>query len=78
MNNLTNKLLTKVSDLAQTSGGILNVADKLISRFLASENAAAFPCFYLCQRCVNRVKRCRTCCYIRPFRVCYPYRSVAC
>ncbi len=78
MNNLTNKLLTKVFDLAQTSGGISNVADKLIGRFLPSENAVAAICWTtLCGRCVNRVKRCRICCLRPPYVVCF-YGFVRC
>jgi hypothetical protein len=37
MNNLTNIILTTVTNLAQASGAIANVADKLLNRILLKE-----------------------------------------
>lgn len=71
MNNLMDTILMKVTDLAQTSGVIANVADKLLNRLLPEESAAAaeIPIFCwkekpltICGRCVNGFKDCRTCC----------------
>ncbi len=75
MNNLTNTILAKVTDLAQTSGAIANVADKLLNRILLKENAAAQIPFCrleivipICGKCVSGVQNCRLCCSGSPSR----------
>jgi hypothetical protein len=66
MNNLTNKLLTKVADLAQTSSVIVHVSDKLLSYLLLQEKASAEKCWTVaCSGCLPfiRSKICTlTCC----------------
>jgi hypothetical protein len=73
MNNLTNIILTKVTNLAQTSGVIANVADKLLNRILLEEKAAAAHCRIVsCRNCVNGIAICRRCCGSPP--KCYNVR----
>lgn len=82
MNNLTNTILTKVTDLAQISGAIANVAGKLLNRILPEESAAAaeIPIFCpsqpltICGRCVNGFKDCKICCRL-PLRPLQCYNS---
>ncbi len=62
MNNLTNIILTKVTNLAQTSGVIANAADKLLSHILPKDDVAARCWTYLCSFCVRGQRSCRTCC----------------
>jgi|GEM_PF-4111321 hypothetical protein len=67
MNNLTNTILTKVTNLTQTSGAIANIADKLLNLILLEENAAAAPLpticptWPICGKCIDGYKRCRRC-----------------
>lgn len=64
MNKLTNTILTKVADLAQTTSVIANAADKLLNHVLLKEDVAAW-CFThrnSCWPCVNGKKSCVRCC----------------
>jgi hypothetical protein len=89
MNNLTNTILMKVIDLAQTSGAIATIADRLLKLIFLEENATAFPLIcpprpfpsrplIICGKCVNGFKLCRRCCRLslRPPQ-CHYFR-VAC
>lgn len=61
MNDLTNKIFTKVVDVAQTSSAITNVADKLLSHLLPQEKALADKCWTIaCSGCLPIIHR-KTC-----------------
>lgn len=80
MNNLTNTILMKVTNLAQTLNVIIKVVDKLLNGFIPHEDATAETCrTILCSGCFgsrpNRVRYCsRFCCptiFGRPVPPCY-------
>lgn len=91
MTNLTNKTLSQVFNLAQTSGAIANIADQLLSRILLEENATAaplpltcprpliVPISITCKKCIGGFKLCQRCCRLslQPRPICYPVR-IAC
>jgi hypothetical protein len=62
MNNLTNKLFTKVVDFAQTPGVIANAADKLLSHILPKDDVAAYCLTLRCGFCAGGRRPCWTCC----------------
>lgn len=78
MNKLTNKLFTNVVNFTTTPSAIAKAADKLLSRILPEENAAAVICFIVCGGCFLRLRVCRRCCRSGSVTVCYPRYLVRC
>jgi hypothetical protein len=72
MDNLTNTILTKVTDLVQTSGISANVADRLLRYILLKDNASAAFCkpTINCTACRKGKKMCR-CCIPPRTQACY-------
>ncbi|MEA5503936.1 hypothetical protein VB735_12600 [Halotia wernerae UHCC 0503] len=81
--NKKNTILMKVVNLAQISGAIANITDKLLNHILSEENTAAaqIPIFCwkqkpltFCGQCVNGFKLCQNCCRLFPSYQCYNFR----
>lgn len=54
MNNLTNTILTTMSNLAQSSNALTKVADQLLDRIVPQKDASAAWCVRLyCGSCSN-------------------------
>ncbi len=74
MNNLMNRLFTKLANFAQTPSVITNATDKLLNYLLPKDEVVAqvTSCVIgLCTRCRNRLQKCNKCCLVNGKLACW-------